>query len=72
MNASLDAGINFFDTAESYEEGRSERVLGRVGNFGRTSLGGSEYERNQAMASQISRDLPPPIGPSIRGEGHEG
>jgi len=25
----LDAGINFFDTAEGYEAGHSERVLGR-------------------------------------------
>ena len=29
VHAALDAGINFFDTAESYEEGHSERVLGR-------------------------------------------
>ena len=29
VHAALDAGINFFDTAEGYEEGRSERVLGR-------------------------------------------
>jgi aryl-alcohol dehydrogenase-like predicted oxidoreductase len=29
VHASLDAGINFFDTAEGYEEGKSERVLGR-------------------------------------------
>ncbi len=28
VHAALDAGINFFDTAEAYEEGRSERVLG--------------------------------------------
>ena len=29
VHAALDAGINFFDTAEAYEEGQSERVLGR-------------------------------------------
>ena len=29
VHAALDAGINFFDTAEGYEEGHSERVLGR-------------------------------------------
>lgn len=29
VHASLDAGINFFDTAEGYEAGTSERVLGR-------------------------------------------
>lgn len=30
VHAALDAGINFFDTAEAYEEGESERVLGRA------------------------------------------
>lgn len=29
VHAALDAGINFFDTAEGYEDGHSERVLGR-------------------------------------------
>ncbi|MBI4307071.1 MAG: aldo/keto reductase [Chloroflexi bacterium] len=29
VHAALDAGINFFDTAEGYEEGKSERVLGQ-------------------------------------------
>lgn len=29
VHAALDVGINFFDTAEGYEEGQSERVLGR-------------------------------------------
>ena len=29
VHAALDAGINFFDTAEGYEKGHSERVLGR-------------------------------------------
>jgi aryl-alcohol dehydrogenase-like predicted oxidoreductase len=28
VHAALDAGINFFDTAEAYGDGRSERVLG--------------------------------------------
>ena len=30
VHAALDNGINFFDTAEGYEEGSSERVLGRA------------------------------------------
>ncbi|HMN26733.1 MAG TPA: aldo/keto reductase [Caldilineaceae bacterium] len=30
VHAALDAGINFFDTAEGYENGQSERVLGRA------------------------------------------
>jgi len=29
MQAALDAGINFFDTADSYSDGESERVIGR-------------------------------------------
>ncbi len=30
VHAALDAGINFFDTAEAYEAGKSERVLGKA------------------------------------------
>jgi len=30
VHAALDAGINFFDTAEAYEQGTSERVLGQA------------------------------------------
>jgi aryl-alcohol dehydrogenase-like predicted oxidoreductase len=30
VDAAFDAGINFFDTANTYSEGRSEEVLGRV------------------------------------------
>ncbi|MCC6306330.1 MAG: aldo/keto reductase [Rhodobacteraceae bacterium] len=30
VHAALDAGINLFDTAEGYEDGASERVLGRA------------------------------------------
>jgi aryl-alcohol dehydrogenase-like predicted oxidoreductase len=30
VHAALDAGINFFDTAEGYENGHSERVLGQA------------------------------------------
>ena len=30
VHAALDAGINFFDTAELYGEGRSEEYLGRA------------------------------------------
>jgi aryl-alcohol dehydrogenase-like predicted oxidoreductase len=29
MQAALDAGINFFDTADSYNDGESERIIGR-------------------------------------------
>lgn len=45
VHAALDAGINFFDTAEGYEAGHSERVLGR-GLLGR---------RNEAIiATKVS------------------
>src|SRR6202041_1714960 len=30
VRASLDAGINFFDTADVYTEGESEKILGRA------------------------------------------
>jgi aryl-alcohol dehydrogenase-like predicted oxidoreductase len=30
VDAAFDAGINFFDTANTYSEGRSEEVLGRA------------------------------------------
>jgi len=30
LEAALEAGINFFDTANFYDEGRSERITGRV------------------------------------------
>ena len=30
VHAALDAGINFFDTADIYDKGRSEEFLGRA------------------------------------------
>jgi len=45
VHAALDAGINFFDTAEGYEKGHSERVLGR----------GLEGRRSEAIiATKVS------------------
>lgn len=45
VHAALDAGINFFDTAEGYENGHSERVLGR----------GLEGRRHEAViATKVS------------------
>ena len=53
VHAALDAGINFFDTAEGYEEGRSERVLGR----------GLAGRRQQAViASKVSPNHLTPKG----------
>lgn len=35
LKAAFDAGINFFDAAESYSKGESERVMGRaIKHFG--------------------------------------
>jgi len=45
VHAALDAGINFFDTAEGYEAGQSERVLGR-------GLAGRRHEA--IIASKVS------------------
>ena len=53
VHAALDAGINFFDTAEGYEEGHSERVLGR----------GLTGRRQQAViASKVSPNHLTPEG----------
>ena len=53
VHAALDAGINFFDTAEGYEEGHSERVLGR----------GLAGQRQQAViASKVSPNHLTPEG----------
>ena len=30
IRSALDAGVNFFDTADSYAEGRSEEILGKA------------------------------------------
>ena len=47
VHAALDAGINFFDTAEGYENGHSERVLGR-GLVGR--------RQEAVIATKVSAD----------------
>lgn len=46
IHAALDAGINFFDTAEGYSEGESEEVLGRA-------LAGCRHEA--VIATKVSR-----------------
>ena len=53
VHAALDAGINFFDTAEGYENGHSERVLGR----------GLEGRRQEAViATKVSPNHLDPEG----------
>lgn len=46
VHAALDAGVNFFDTAEAYEAGASEAVLGRA-------LAGRRHEA--VIATKVSR-----------------
>ena len=57
VHAALDVGINFFDTAEGYEAGHSERVLGR-GLVGRrdeaiiaTKVSANHLRRNDVIAA---------------------
>ncbi|MDA0711560.1 MAG: aldo/keto reductase [bacterium] len=45
VHAALDAGINFFDTAEGYEKGHSERVLG---------LGLKGHRHRAVIATKVS------------------
>ena len=53
VHAALDTGINFFDTAEFYEKGHSERVLGR----------GLEGRRTEAViATKVSPNHLTPEG----------
>lgn len=53
INTALDMGINFFDTAEGYEKGHSERVLGR----------GLEGRRQEAViATKVSPNHLTPEG----------
>ena len=48
MHAAVDAGVTFFDTADVYGDGRSERLIGRLlrrarnGSWSRPSSGGAE------------------------------
>jgi aryl-alcohol dehydrogenase-like predicted oxidoreductase len=49
LNRAIDCGINFFDTADVYGDGRSERLLGRL-----------KKERKEAIviATKVGRRLP--------------
>jgi aryl-alcohol dehydrogenase-like predicted oxidoreductase len=50
LKAAFDAGINFFDAAESYSGGESERVMGRaIKHFG--------WNRNDIVVS--TKVMPP-------------
>src|SRR5437667_12398381 len=49
INAAFDEGINFFDTADSYAEGRSEELLGRF-------LG--DRRSRVIIATKFGQDIP--------------
>jgi len=49
INAAFDEGINFFDTADTYADGRSEELLGRF-------LG--DRRRQVIIATKFGRDMP--------------
>lgn len=49
MHAAVDAGVSFFDTADAYGDGRSERLLGRVLR---------ERQERLIVATKIGRRVP--------------
>jgi aryl-alcohol dehydrogenase-like predicted oxidoreductase len=54
IEAALDAGINFFDTAESYGDGYSEEILGKVLPAHRDQVViASKFASNRTTASQV-------------------
>ena len=58
LNTALDAGINFIDTSNNYNQGESERVLGRWLK--------SESRRDEIiLATKVFR----PVGPTINDQG---
>jgi len=70
VDAALDAGINFFDTADMYQHGESERILGRVlrgrrdrcivatkVGYGRDEAGNEEGTSRKAILRAVDRSL---------------
>jgi aryl-alcohol dehydrogenase-like predicted oxidoreductase len=54
LKAAFDAGINFFDCAEGYAKGESEKVMGRaIKHFG--------WNRNDIVVSTKVRLVPCPL-----------
>src|SRR5580704_15665218 len=54
IKASIDAGINFFDTADVYSEGESEKALGHTGP-GRNDVGASRGHIMDAVDASLRR-----------------
>ncbi len=88
VHAALAAGINFFDTAEGYEDGYSERVLGRAlvgpavgGDRGDQGVGlePAARRRRRRLRSQsrepadgLRRPVPDPLAQPRRAAGRHG
>ncbi len=51
INAALDQGINFFDTADMYANGRSEELIGRF-------LVGGGHRSDVIIATKFANDMP--------------
>jgi aryl-alcohol dehydrogenase-like predicted oxidoreductase len=58
LNTALDAGINFIDTSNNYNQGKSERVLGRW-------FQANGRRQNVILATKVFR----PVGPTINDQG---
>ena len=52
MHAAVDAGVTFFDTADSYGDGRSERLIGRLLR---------ERDERLVVATKFGRAVPPDL-----------
>jgi aryl-alcohol dehydrogenase-like predicted oxidoreductase len=61
LNAALDAGVNFIDTADVYGMGRSEKIIAKVLKArGNKSLGG---KKDVVVATKAGRKLNPHVAP---------
>jgi aryl-alcohol dehydrogenase-like predicted oxidoreductase len=59
FRASLDAGVDFFDTAPVYGRGESERLIGRFRRRdGRPILIATKYENSMIFAPSVRRSTP--------------
>jgi aryl-alcohol dehydrogenase-like predicted oxidoreductase len=62
FRASLDAGLDFFDTAAAYGRGESERMIGRFRKRdGRAILIATKFENSMIFAPSFSRSTPKSI-----------
>ncbi len=54
VHAALDAGVNFFDTAEGYGDGSSEKLLGKaLGRRRREAIIATKFSRRNSYPQQI-------------------